>query len=172
MTKQPEQPESARPDASGVVTIGLPFDPGSEAETAFSRADLHFRGVDHASLSYEVRVYFNNASACAATPRVADQGYAGRIVVFGHGNCFGDPGHCDVPDDPPYDAPGAQQHPMAPKDRAITVTAALRRVLDGQGSGGLKTVTLVPVSKAPKRESRGPCAGLFKYEAVALQTYR
>lgn len=171
MAIQTESQDAERGDAGGVVTVDLPFDPGSEGETTFSRADLLLSDVDHAHLSYEVRVYFNNANACAATPRAVDQGYAGRFVILGHGNCFGDPGHCDVSVDVRYGARGANRHPVAPKDRTLTVTTALRHVLDRQRTG-LKTVTFVPVSKAPKREHRGPCVGLFKYGAVSLQTYR
>src|SRR5690349_15704018 len=95
------------------LVVDLPF-PG-EAETAmFTRADVVFTGVDHSGPSYEVRLYFNNVRADAATPRTPEEGYAGRFHVFGHGGCYGDVGHCDVP------APSADptdlrpSHPLTP----------------------------------------------------------
>ena len=83
-------------DAAGVVNLDMPFGPGKGSETTFFRADLIFTGVDHSGLSYEVRVYLNNPRATATTPRTSEEGYAARFAVFGHGNCFGEAGHCEV----------------------------------------------------------------------------
>ena len=43
-------------------------------------------------------------------------------------------------------------HPLTPLDTYVTVTPALRRILDG--GGALATVTLVPVSVTPRRSDR------------------
>ncbi len=83
--------------APGVLTADVSFRPTSPEEGRFTRADLVFSGVDHSETSYEVRVFLNNPTADASTPRTAEHGYAGRFVVFGHGGCFGDEGHCEVP---------------------------------------------------------------------------
>ena len=74
-----------------------PSDPPAPRKAGSPRADLVFSGVDHSQTSYEVRVFLNNPTADASTPRTAEHGYAGRFVVFGHGGCFGDEGHCEVP---------------------------------------------------------------------------
>jgi hypothetical protein len=50
------------------------------------------------------------------------------------------------------------------------VTDALRRILAEQ-EGELRQVTLVPVSKDPSREQRGPTDGLFRFDGLELQTY-
>ena len=69
-----------------------------------SRADLVFYDVDHSGASYEARVFINAPDADAGTPR-DDPHYAGSFCIFGHGGCFGDTGHCDVPSEPrdPFD---------------------------------------------------------------------
>jgi tyrosinase len=110
--------------------ISLPFPP-EEGPAPFTRADLVFTGVDHSGSSYEVRLFLNDPAATADTPRTAEHGYAGRFTVFGHGGCYGDEGHCEVP------APSADPtdlrpaHPLTPLDTFVTITDALRRVLPG-----------------------------------------
>ena len=59
-------------------------------------------------------------------------------------------------------------HPLTPQTKLVTVTA-LRRILAEQE--GLRQVTLVPVSKDPSREQRGPTDGLFRFDGLELQTY-
>ena len=153
-----------------IAHLDLKFDPGQEQETSFTRADLVFTGVDHSSLSYEVRIFLNNKNADDETPRELETGYAGKFTVFGHGNCFGEAGHCEVP--------GGQaggdiytQHPLTRQRMIVPITPALERVLSGP-SQQLETVTLVPISKAPKRVDRGLTPDLFKYDGVSLRTYR
>jgi hypothetical protein len=49
------------------------------------RADLIFRGVEQASGSFEGRVFLNNPSANANTPKTPGEGYAGSFHVYGYG---------------------------------------------------------------------------------------
>ncbi|HEX5079158.1 MAG TPA: hypothetical protein VFV80_08405 [Geminicoccaceae bacterium] len=161
---------------SAIAHRDMPFDPGPTQETAFRRADLVFEGVDHARESYEVRVFLNNKGADETTARSPETGYAGRFVVFGHGRCFGEQDHCQpaiaaaIPTQA-IDPSGGHQHPLAPQTRILTITEPLRRILSSPGRR-LKTLTFVPVSKAPRREERGLAPGLFKYRRVSLRTYR
>lgn len=153
-------------DQTRVLDLAFPGDAG---QAPFSRADLVVTGVDHSSLSYEVRVFLNNPDATADTPRTAEQGYGGRYTVFGHGGCFGDEGHCDVPT-PTADATDLRpQHQLTPITTYVTVTDALRRLLAAGET--LRTVTLVPVSLAPRRADRGPAPELLAFDDVSLQTY-
>src|SRR5262249_39900945 len=137
----------ARPgDTDQTLVVDLRF-PTEEGLAPFTRADLVFTGVDHSGISYEVRLFLNNPAATADTARTAEQGYAGRFTVFGHGGCYGDEGHCEVP------APSADPtdlrltHPLTPLDTYVTITDALRRILARDGA--LQTVTLVPVAITP-----------------------
>lgn len=154
--------------AEQTLVIDLRF-PGETEATPFTRADLVFTGIDHSTVSYEVRVFLNNLTATVDTPRTPEQGYAGRFVVFGHGGCFGGDGHCDPPvaRTDPTDLRGP--HPLTPQDTYVTVTEALRRILVGGGS--LDTITLVPVSLTPRKADRKPAPELFRFADVSLQTY-
>jgi hypothetical protein len=156
--------------APGVLVADVSFRPTSPEEWRFTRADLLFSGVDHSETSYEVRVFLNNPIADASTPRTAEQGYAGRFVVFGHGGCFGDEGHCEVPSQPRASTDLRLAHPLTPQTKLVIVTDALRRMLAEQEEG-LRQVTLVPVSKDPRREERGPTDSLFRFHGLELQTY-
>jgi hypothetical protein len=100
--------------------IALP--PG---ERTFSRADLVFYGVDHSGPSFEGRVFFGNPGADPRTPLDLD-GYAGSFHIFGHGGCFGDPGHCAVPSGrrDPFDL--RPPHQLTPVTVTVIVTEALR----------------------------------------------
>ncbi len=160
--------ELRKGSAPGVSVVPLRF---AAADGPFTRADLVFSGVEHGGLSYEVRVFLNNPGATADTPRDPQNlGYAGRFVVFGHGGCYGDVGHCDVPDSPADPTDLRPAHPLTPMTKLVTVTDALRRVLAKQPEG-LQTATLVAVSKAPRRKDRGPTDALATFATVELQTY-
>jgi hypothetical protein len=76
----------------GILVAPLHF-----AGKRFTRADLVFTGVDHSAGSYEVLVFLNNTRATDTTAHTIEKGYGGRFVIFGHGGCYGDVGHCDVP---------------------------------------------------------------------------
>ena len=88
-----------------------------------------------------------------STPRQAEEGYGGRFTVFGHGGCYGDAGHCDVPAVSPDETDLRPQHPLAPLNTYVTITDALQRILAAGGT--LETVTLVPLSITPRRAT-GP----------------
>jgi hypothetical protein len=177
MAQSRKSRQAAKSDArqDAIVHRDLAFDPGLTQETAFRRADLVFEGVDHARDSYEVRVFLNNKKADEQTARSPETGYAGRFVVFGHGRCFGEQDHCEpaiaAAPAQAIDPSGGHQHPLTPQTKILTITEPLRRILTSPDKR-LKTLTFVPISKAPRRERRGLAPGLFKYTRVSLRTYR
>jgi hypothetical protein len=135
----------------------------------FTRADLVFTGVDHSGGSYEVLVFLNNPGATDTTPHAVEHGYGGRFVIFGHGGCFGDVGHCDVTEArPPGDL--RPPHQLTPTTKIVTITAALHHVM-AANPDGLKTVTLVPVAITPRRKDRAITSELFRFDEVSLRTY-
>ena len=155
-------------DTEHTRIVDLPY-PGEEGAAAFSRADVIVTGVDHSGTSYEVRLFLNNPSATADTPRTAEHGYAGRYTVFGHGGCYGDEGHCEVPERSADVTDLRPAHPLTPLTTYVTVTDALRRILTEDGA--LRTVTLVPVSITPRRQDRAPAPELLNFADLSLQTY-
>ena len=155
----------------GILVAQLYFRCAESDISDFARADLVFTGVAHSETSYEVRAFLNNPEADDTTKRTLEAGYGGRFVVFGHGGCYGDLGHCDIPTGPRdiYDL--RPPHPLAPQIKIITVTKALNQILQG-GTGELTSVTLVPISKGPIQERRGLTASLFRFDSMELRTYR
>jgi len=155
-------------DTEQTLVVDLPF-PGEEGLIPFTRADVVFTEVDHSGASYEVRLFLNNPAATADTPRTAEHGYAGRFTVFGHGGCYGDEGHCEVPTPTTDPTDLRPAHPLTPLNTYITITGALPRAV--AHGGALQTVTLVPVSITPRRADRRPAPELLRFADVSLQTY-
>lgn len=154
-------------DSGPTRVISLPF--AADSADPFTRADIVVLGLDHSGLSYEVRVFLNSPDATADTPRDDQHGYAGRLTVFGHGGCYGDLGHCDVPAPSTDPTDLRPPHPLTPLDTFVTITDALNRVLDHDGA--LATITLVPISITPRRSDRRPAPELLHFNDVSLQTY-
>jgi hypothetical protein len=131
----------------------------------YVRADLELRGVRHTGASFEVRVFFNNRKATRATPKSEQHGYAGSAWVFSHGRCYGDPGHCHVPDS--YRAEDRRRaHPLTPVDLQIDVYAALRAAVE---SAPRLWVTLVPVVQAAN--SACELEEVLQFDSLALITH-
>jgi hypothetical protein len=137
---------------------------------SFSRVDLVFRGIDHSSASYEVRIFFNNREATDDTPESLEDGFAGDFTIFGHGGCFGDVDHCEVTDQGVRAEDLRYEHPMKPVEVTVDVTDAYRYALEH--AGGVESVTLVPMSQAPRRADRGITDSLWKFADWELRTYQ
>lgn len=149
------------------MVVALPY-PTAAGPEPFTRADVVFAGVDHSTSSFEVRLFFNNPTATVDTPRAVEDGYAGRFTIFGHGGCYGDEGHCEVPEPSTDPTDLRPPHPLTPLDTYVTVTDALRLLL---GREELRTTTLVPLSLVPRRADRGPAPELLHFADVSLQIY-
>jgi hypothetical protein len=135
-----------------------------EGQPRFERADLQFHRVEHRGDSYEGRVFFDAADASPSTPLETDAGYAGSFYVFGHGPCFGDEGHCEVPSGPIHPFDYRPPHALNPQLMVVTVTDALRRVIDA-GKSETK-VTVVPTN--PRG---GDLGDILHFERLSLVTY-
>lgn len=109
------------------------------SEGGFSRADLEFEDLLHDGQSFSVALYLNNPEVAEDAGDARENGYAGTLVVFGHGDCWGDAGHCEVPNDRgPFDR--RAPHPLEPINLTLEITEALARVqeadaLNGHGPG-------------------------------------
>lgn len=165
--------ESQSP-AEGVQHIALAFDLDIEDWETITRADLVFEELSTIGPSYAMRVFFNNNKADAETERTAKNGYAGRLRIFGHGNCLGSEGHCGSHNRlaSGRDAPAVPrlEHPTAPLKRILTVTPALDRVMRRYAKG-LHTVSIVTILETPIRANRRPQSGLLKCKRISLRTY-
>jgi len=140
------------------VTAPLELPAGGEP---FARADLIFTGVDHSRDSFEARIFFDAPSA-GHGDGVDHPAYVGRFFIFGHGGCFGDVGHCDVPRSrDPFDL--RPPHQLEPAVRIVTVTEAVRALVDA----GAETVTVTVVAHTPGRRPDDVLA----FETLRLAVY-
>jgi tyrosinase len=120
----------------------LRFELPKPADT-FRRADLEFHGVDHSGPSFEARVFVNNPGANESTQMDLAHGYADSFFVFGHGGCFGEEGHCDVPTEPRRPNDLRPPHQLTPIDARVVATGPIQAAL--KSSADQLTVTVVPV---------------------------
>ncbi len=118
----------------------------STASGDFTRADLVFYGVEHRGRSYEARIYLDSPEADVDTPLSLENGFAGSFVIFGHGGCFGDEGHCELPEKArdPFDS--RPPHGLTPQTKLVDVTEAVKAF-----AGAELTITVVPVVRGEER---------------------
>jgi len=134
--------------------------------TSWQRADLEFEGVEHDGASFVMHVFLNNPDADAATPRTAEERYAGYLTVFAHGDCWGDVGHCDIPE-PVSAFDRRPPHPLLPFDATLEITEALQALSDGTGPDGTGevTVTVLAFNQADDTD------GVLRFKELTLLTY-
>ncbi|MBS8226211.1 tyrosinase family protein [Vannielia litorea] len=63
-------------------------------EAGFARAQIEFLQLRPPKDSYEIRAYIENPH-CTEETGYEDDSFAGRLFLFGHGQCHGAPGHCN-----------------------------------------------------------------------------
>jgi len=131
------------------------------ADHRFQRSDLLFYGVDHSGPSYQAQVFLDPRGV----GRGADSGhraYVGSFFILGHGGCFGDLGHCDIPSaSDPFDLRPA--HQLEPALRIVTVTEAVRTLLER----GVDAAKVTVVARTEEQASNDVLA----FDRVRLATY-
>ncbi len=131
------------------------------ADHPFERADLLFYGLDHSGASYEARV-FMDPRGVGGNADSKHRAYVGSFFILGHGGCFGDVGHCDIPTTrDPFDLRPA--HQLEPALRILTVTDAVRRLLER----GVDAAKVTVAAHAAGRASNDVLA----FETVRLVSY-
>jgi len=129
--------------------------------TTWQRADLEFEGVEHDGASFVLHVFLNNAEADEITPRTAEQRYAGYLTVFAHGDCWGDVGHCDIPEPvSPFDQ--RPPHPLIPFNATLEISDSLRALPEGTSE---ITVTVLAFNKNGDEDS------VLRFKNLTLLTY-
>ena len=138
--------------SSHVVPVGLGSPVGrlvsrrleipEAVRAGFQQAEVRLHRVPQLPRSCFVRVFLNLPGANAQTP-LADEHYGGYLAIFGHGECYGGPGHCDLPPSRPRPFDIRGRHHNTPRNHRINVTACAKRLLE-QGARAL-TITLVVI---------------------------
>jgi tyrosinase len=128
--------------------------------SSFQEVEVRLHRVPQLPRSCFIRVFLNLPEANASTP-LDDQHYAGYLAVFGHGDCYGGPGHCDIP---PL---RRRQYDLRPRDHntprnhRINVTKCARRLFES-GAPSLQ-ITLVVIGADYREDNE-----LLRLEGVSL----
>lgn len=130
-------------------------------EDAYAYAELEFEDLHHDGPSFAAYVYFDNPEVDDEAGEAAD-GYVGTFNVFGHGECWGDVGHCDVPSEPVSDFDTRPLHSLTPINVAVDCTEALRAL----GGSSETTVTVLAYSDDPEQKEEP-----LKFGRLTLVTY-
>jgi hypothetical protein len=134
----------------------------SAAEGNFTRADLVFYGVDHREDSFTARVFLDTPGKDPDLSADREKGYAGRFTIFGHGGCFGDQGHCEVPTKrDPFDS--RPPHGLTGQTKIVEITEALHAV-----KGDAVVITVIPVIPSKDGPQRGE---VLSFTGLRLNTY-
>lgn len=123
--------------------VSQPIPIAQTVRAAFHQAEVRLHHVPQLVRSCFIRVFLNLPDANAHTPIEENENYAGYLAIFGHGPCYGGPGHCDLP------APRARKYDQrprnhnSPRNHRINVSKCAQRLL-AQGASSLQ-VTLVVI---------------------------
>ncbi|WP_010544203.1 tyrosinase family protein [Sphingomonas elodea] len=139
------------------VSAAIPVPP---PERGFRTAEVRLHRVPQLPRSCFIRVFLNTPDADAQTPLTVD-GYAGYAAVFGHGECYGGPGHCELPpaENRKFDLRGRSMN--TPRNHRIDVTRAARRLI-AKGASQL-TVSLVVIGASYEEDRE-----LLRLDGVSL----
>jgi tyrosinase len=126
--------------------------------SSFQRAEVRLHRVPQLPRSCFIRVFLNRPDANANVP-LEDKCYAGYLAVFGHGECYGGPGHCEVPQSRQYDL--RPRNHNTPRNHRVNVTRCARKLFD-EGATSLQiTLVILGVDYEEDKE-------LLRLEGVSL----
>ncbi len=130
------------PPATLVSGSTVAFFSVTDIDPAFTRAEIRFEGLTLPEVTFELRVFGGDPNASAATETDNNPHYLGSQNFFGHGGCFGAPGHCEPIDRDIFDL--RPKHHYEPVRIRLNVTRQLRELLKERVAGQLP-ITLVSV---------------------------
>jgi tyrosinase len=139
------------------VSAPIKIDPKAKD---FKKAELRMHWVPQLVRSCFVRAFLNDPGADASTPIHENPHYAGYLAIFGHGECYGGPGHCELP---PPRARRFDQRPRShntPRNHRLDITAAAHRMLQ-TGDELQITLLVIGVDYLEERD-------LLRLEGVSL----
>lgn len=117
----------------------------------FRTAEVRLHRVPQLPRSCFVRVFLNLPDADAHTP-LEGPNFGGYLAVFGHGACYGGPGHCDLPpaQGRPFDLRPRSHN--TPRNHRIDVTRAARALVEAGASSIQVTLVTIGVDYSEEPE--------------------
>lgn len=142
--------------------VSKPIDVPKAAAKSFQRAEVRLHRVPQLPRSCFIRVFLNLPDANAATP-ITHPNYAGYLAIFGHADCIGGPGHCDLPPGRPRPYDQRPRHHNMPRNHRIDVTATARRLFGAKAGASALQITLVVIGADYREDNE-----LLRIEGVSL----
>ena len=109
---------------------------------SFKQAEVRLHRVPQLPRSCFIRVFLNLPGANASTS-IKDPHYGGYFAIFGHADCIGGPGHCDLPPSRPRQYDQRPRHHNTPRNHRVNVTKTARQLI-ADGAKSLQ-ITLVVI---------------------------
>lgn len=131
-----------------------------ERSRSFHKAEIRLHWVPQLERSCFIRVFLNLPEANAQTDWRDNTHFAGYLAIFGHGACYGGPGHCAAPPARSRDYDIRTPGHNAPRNHRIDITDCARRLLESSDS---LQITLLVIGSDYEEE-----IDLLKLEGVSL----
>lgn len=122
--------------------VSKPIAVPDAVQRSFEQAEVRLHRVPQLPRSCFIRVFLNLPDANASTS-IEDPHYAGYLAIFGHADCIGGPGHCDLPPNRPRQYDQRPRHHNTPRNHRVIVTRTAKRLLE-EGATTLQ-ITLVTI---------------------------
>jgi tyrosinase len=135
----------------------------NERTKKFKKAEIRMHWVPQLARSCFVRAFVNQPGANANTEIRDNPNYAGYLAIFGHGECYGGPGHCDLP---PARARAFDQRPRShnmPRNHRLDITKAVQRLMERDKKLDELQITLLVIGVDYREEN-----DLLRLEGVSL----
>jgi tyrosinase len=109
--------------------VSQPINLPDTVRGSFQQAEVRLHRVPQLPRSCFIRVFLNLPDANASTS-IEDPHYAGYLSIFGHGDCIGGPGHCELPPSRPRQYDQRPRHHNTPRNHRVNVTRTAKRLLE------------------------------------------
>lgn len=134
--------------------------PIAEQTRGFRKVEIRLHWVPQLARSCFIRAFLNLPGADARTEWRENPHFAGYLAIFGHGACYGGPGHCDIPPARARDYDHRTRSHNTPRNYRIDVTECARELLK---TAGELQITLLVIGADYEEE-----IDLLKLEGVSL----
>jgi tyrosinase len=140
--------------------VSHPITVPERVRDSFQQAEVRLHRVPQLPRSCFIRVFLNLPDANASTS-IEDSHYAGYLAIFGHADCIGGPGHCDLPPSRARQYDRRPRHHNTPRNHRVNVTKTAKRLID-EGASSLQ-ITLVVIGADYREETE-----LLRLDGVSL----
>jgi tyrosinase len=123
--------------------VSKPIEIPDAARRSFRQAEVRLHRVPQLPRSCFIRVFLNEPNANASTP-IDHENYAGYLAIFGHGECIGGPGHCELPPARARQYDLRPRNHNTPRNHRIDVTETAKKLLEQKKVKSLQ-ITLVVI---------------------------